>query len=434
MTDYEQTLAYLFSQLPMYQRIGKLAYKANLDNTLALDNHFGSPHRKYQTIHVAGTNGKGSTSHALASILQAAGYRIGLYTSPHLKDFRERIRVNGAMISEQEVIAFVAQNNSVFEKVKPSFFEMTVALAFEHFANHKVDIGVIEVGLGGRLDSTNIIKPILSIITNIGLDHTDLLGDSLQAIAKEKAGIIKQKIPVIISQKQDEVANVFQDIAQQMDSPIIFANETIRITALPENKEPFQRFRVESTEGLLFELLHLDLLGNYQSQNIAGVIAAVQQLRKQGLTITDEHVVTGLKSVVTSTGLRGRWEILRHNPLTICDTGHNKDGLLQVTKQLSKHKYKTLHFVIGLVNDKDVSSVLSILPRDAIYYFTQASIPRAMNHLVLSDHAKNFGLTGKPYPTVAEAISSAKEAACNDDLIFIGGSTFVVAEALIARD
>jgi len=428
--NYQQTLDYLFSQLPVFQRVGKAAYKADLNNTIALDEYFNHPHKSFKTIHIAGTNGKGSTSHMLASVLSKAGYKVGLYTSPHLKDFRERIRINGEMISEKEVVDFVAKHKTIFEKVKPSFFEMTVALAFDYFARQKVDVAVVEVGLGGRLDSTNIITPELSVITNISFDHTDLLGDSLEKIAYEKAGIIKPKVPVVISQTQSETEMVFQGKAKVTDSQIYFSDQIYRVIKVENENPNYQIFDIQKDDGSIFANLKLDLLGLYQKKNILGVIVSIDILKERGFNISENHIRKGLASASTSTGLMGRWQKLQDKPLIICDTGHNVDGITQVLSQISKVKKDKLHFVIGMVGDKDIDGVLGLLPKDAIYYFTKASIPRALNEIVLSEKAKTFNLTGKTFPTIKEALAAAKKNANPNDLIFIGGSTFVVAEVV----
>jgi len=428
--NYQQTLDYLFSQLPVFQRVGKAAYKDNLDNTIALDEYFNHPHKSFKTIHIAGTNGKGSTSHMLASVLAKAGFKVGLYTSPHLRDFRERIRINGVMIYEEEVIDFVAKHRAIFEEVKPSFFEMTVALAFDYFARKKVDVAVIEVGLGGRLDSTNIITPELSVITNISFDHTDLLGDSLEKIAYEKAGIIKSRVPVVISQTQPETEMVFQGKAKVTDSQIYFADQIYRVIKVDKENPNWQTFDIQKDDGTLVGNLKLDLLGDYQKKNILGVIASIEILKERGFIISENHIREGLASASTSTGLMGRWQKLQDKPLIICDTGHNVDGITQVLSQISKVKKDKLHFVIGMVGDKDIDGVLSLLPKDAIYYFTKASIPRALNEVILSEKAKTFNLIGKTFPTIQEALADAKKNANPNDLIFIGGSTFVVAEVV----
>ena len=428
--NYQQTLNFLFSQLPMYQRVGKAAYKANLDNTHALDQYFAYPHRKFKTVHVAGTNGKGSVSHMLASVLMVAGNKVGLYTSPHLIDFRERIKVNGKPISKQEVIQFVKDHKAIFEKIKPSFFEMTVALAFKHFADQQIDIAVVEVGLGGRLDSTNIISPELSLITNIGLDHTDLLGDTLAKIAIEKAGIIKHNTPVIISELQEEVKDIFIQKAKLEHSPIVFANELY--TSTPTNKlgNGYQEIPVTNTRNGNSITYKLDLLGSYQSKNILGVLSAIEELSRKGLNIDLSHISKGLAQTVSSTGLLGRWQIIGQSPLTVCDTGHNVDGLIQVVEQLRNTPHRKLHMVIGMVSDKNIDGALSLLPKEAHYYFTKASIPRALNEVELAAKAVKFGLSGSTFIDVKSALNFARLQANTDDLIFVGGSTFVVADAL----
>lgn len=425
--NYQETLNYLFSQLPMFQRIGKAAYKADLGNTLQLDEYFNHPHKNFKSIHIAGTNGKGSTSHMLASILQCAGYKVGLYTSPHLKDFRERIRINGEMIPENEVIDFVAKHKMLFEQVKPSFFEMTVALAFDYFAKEKIDIAVVEVGLGGRLDSTNIITPLLSVITNIGLDHTDLLGDTLPKIAYEKAGVIKNGVPVVVSQFQPEVSQVFTDKAKETKSEIIFAEQQFRVEKI-DYSDTFQSISINH-KGVVTSW-DLDLMGSYQKYNLAGVLASIDILNKIGLSISRDNVAAGLQSVQKSTGLMGRWQKLQDSPKIFCDTGHNVDGITQVLAQINRISHKSLHMVMGMVGDKNIDGMLALLPKDATYYFTKASIPRALDQNELQQRASNFGLKGNTYMTINEALVSAKNNAEIDDLIFVGGSTFVVAEVV----
>lgn len=423
--NYQETLNWLFSQLPMYQREGQAAYKANLDNTLALDEYFKHPHTLFKTIHVAGTNGKGSVSHMLASILQEAGYKTGLYTSPHLKDFRERIKINGEMVSEQYVIDFVEDNKELFAQIHPSFFEMTVAMAFKYFADQQVDIAVIEVGLGGRLDSTNIITPLASIITNISFDHMALLGNTLEKIAGEKAGIIKSGIPAIVGVRDKEYDYVFEERAASVNTTLSFAGEQWNVEKNPEGN-----YHLKRSSGEEFCNLSCELKGDYQRKNIPTVLETIPALRAAGLQITDEQVRTGISRVITNTGLHGRWQTLAQSPLTICDTGHNIDGITEIVQQLQKCQYERLHFVIGMVNDKDVDHVLCILPKDAIYYFTKASIPRAMNEEILAEKARTAGLHGTCYPTVATAYEAARQNATKQDMIYIGGSTFVVAEVL----
>ena len=423
--NYKETLEWLFAQLPMYQREGKAAYKANLDNTLKLDEHFGSPHKQFKTIHVGGTNGKGSVSHMLASILQEAGYKTGLYTSPHLKDFRERIKINGEMITEQYVINFVEENKSLFAGIKPSFFEMTVAMAFQYFADQQVDIAVIEVGLGGRLDSTNIITPLASVITNISFDHMALLGDTLEKIAHEKAGIIKPGVPAIIGTKDPASDFVFIEKAKECETTLEFASENWQVTRDNENA-----YRLETKNGIVFVPVQSDLKGLYQRKNIPAVLETVLSLRNNGLHISDQNIYNGIANTIRNTGLLGRWQELSQTPYTVCDTGHNIDGLTEIVAQLKTCTYEKLHFVIGMVNDKDVDSVLHILPKDAIYYFCKASIPRAMDEKTLVEKARANHLHGETFPTVAAAYQAAREAASNRDMIYIGGSTFVVAEVV----
>lgn len=423
--NYKETLEWLFAQLPMYQREGKAAYKANLDNTLKLDEHFGSPHKQFKTIHVGGTNGKGSVSHMLASILQEAGYKTGLYTSPHLKDFRERIKINGEMITEQYVINFVEKNKSLFAGIKPSFFEMTVAMAFQYFADQQVDIAVIEVRLGGRLDSTNIITPLASVITNISFDHMALLGDTLEKIAHEKAGIIKPGIPAIIGTKDPASDFVFIEKAKECETTLEFASENWQVTR--DNKNTY---RLANKNGITFAPVQADLKGLYQRKNIPAVLETVLSLRNDGWHISDQNIYNGIANTIRNTGLLGRWQELSQTPYTVCDTGHNIDGLTEIVAQLKTCTYEKLHFVIGMVNDKDVDSVLHILPKDAIYYFCKASIPRAMDEKTLAEKARADHLHGKAFPTVAAAYQAAREAASNRDMIYIGGSTFVVAEVV----
>ena len=427
---YEQTLYFLYNQFPAYHRIGKAAYKANLENTIKLDNHTGNPHKKFKSIHVAGTNGKGSVSHMIASIFQEAGYKTGLYTSPHLEDFRERIRINGSMIPEEDVVDFVASNIEIIKFLKPSFFEITVSMAFTFFAKSKVDIAVIEVGLGGRLDSTNIINPLLSVITNIGYDHTDLLGDTLEKIANEKAGIIKKNVPVVISETQDETRNVFLSKAHQQQSEIIFADQNFTCTMKedPEWKGERKFLARDINKEILHEGVTV-LTGDYQAKNIMAVLQ-VFSILKGKMKFSRENILNGIKKVMMNTGLSGRWQILDTSPLIICDTGHNREALEYVIKQLSRIPKTDLHMVIGFVNDKDLTSVLPLFPADSIYYFTKASVPRALGEHILQAKAEEWGLKGKCYPEVKSALKAAKESARKTDVIFIGGSTFVVGDAL----
>jgi dihydrofolate synthase / folylpolyglutamate synthase len=429
---YEEVLEYLYEHLPYYQRKGPVAYKASLDNTLALDQLFGHPHLKFRTIHIAGTNGKGSVSHMLASILARAGYKTGLYTSPHLKDFRERIRINGEMVPKTFVVDFVERflemNKSA--QLEPSFFELTVLMAFDYFAGEKIDVAVIETGLGGRLDSTNIIKPELSVITNISLDHMTLLGDSLGRIALEKAGIIKFSVPVIIGETHPQTSMIFEGKANENHAAIQFADQLLSADYTMISLDQKQLLNIKNKEGILFENLKLDLLGKYQSKNICTLLCAIIKLRQLGWKISESDIRNGLENVTVSTGLAGRWQKIGANPLIICDTAHNEAGIREVVSQLRQIPHKKLHFIIGMVNDKDIAGVLALLPKDAVYYFTKASIPRAMSEHLLMQMALFFGLNGATYEDVASALSDAKMYADKDDLIFVGGSTFVVAEVL----
>ena len=422
--NYQEAIDFMFSSLPMYQRVGKAAYKSNLDNTLALDEHFGHPHKSFKTIHVAGTNGKGSVSHSLAAILQSAGYKTGLYTSPHLVDYRERIRVNGEMISKDYVCDFINQNREIIGNLKPSFFEMSVALAFNYFRDMKVDVAVIEVGMGGRLDSTNIITPELSVITNISFDHTQFLGATLPLIAGEKAGIIKHNIPVVIGETNPETANVFIAKAKEQESPITFADKEKKVEKIKvAGNHQYAEYAIDDTETIKF-----DLFGEYQTKNLATIEEAVKQLKKRGFAISDKNISDALQNVKGLTGLHGRWEILSDSPLTICDTGHNIDGLSYVTAQLKAIKCPHLHIVLGFVNDKDVEHVMPLFPKDAQYYFTNADIPRAMPAEQVKAFGEKFGLIGKTYENVPAAYESAKKKASTQDVIFIGGSTFIVGD------
>ena len=430
--DYKATLDYLFSQLPMFQRTGPAAYKNTLGNTLELDENYGHPHRKYRTIHVAGTNGKGSVSHMLASVLQAAGYKTGLYTSPHLKDFRERIKINGQMMPESAVVDWVSNfvtNNDLW-KIQPSFFELTVAMAFDYFAHQEIDVAIMEVGLGGRLDSTNIITPDVSIITNIGLDHTNLLGDTLEKIAGEKAGIIKTGVPVVIGTTQKETAPVFNEKAQEVDTSIYFSDQEYNVAYSMLSMDGRQQLNVQKEGKDVYPQLALDLLGQYQHKNIPAVLKAVDLLIEKDYKITENCLREGLANVVTTTGLLGRWQVIGTNPLTVCDTGHNEDGIKSIVQQLKNTAYKQLHFIFGTVGDKDPGKVLALLPKEANYYFVKADIARAMNADELAKRANEFGLVGEVYPSVNEAYKKARLVADKMDMIFVGGSTFVVAEVL----
>lgn len=408
---YQETLDYLFSQLPMYQRVGEAAYKADLKNTHALMDHLDHPHKRFKTIHVAGTNGKGSVSHMLASILKEAGYKTGLYTSPHLVDFRERIRVNGQVISEKAVVDFVTEHKQTFESIDLSFFEWTVGLAFQQFADQEVDIAIIEVGMGGRLDSTNVITPQLSIITNIGWDHTQFLGDTLEKIAGEKAGIIKEEVPVLIGKTQTETAPVFIERAKALRTPVVFADKQKMVPVLES-----------------------DLRGKYQAENFQTVLVACAWLGGLGWKITPAAAKAGLGNVKRNSGLRGRWEVLQENPRVICDVGHNREGITHITEQLEKTPHKTLHLVLGFVSDKDVKDILSLFPSTATFYLCQASIPRAMDVEELAALATELDLNSKSFPDVTTAYQAALENAQKEDLVFVGGSTFVVADLLRELD
>ena len=403
--NYQETLSWMFNRLPMFQTQGKNALNNKLDNILTFTSALGNPQTKFKSLHIAGTNGKGSSSSMLASILQEAGYKVGLYTSPHLKDFRERIKIDGKEIPEDYVVNFISENKSFLEEHSLSFFEMTVGMAFSYFSEEKVDIAVIEVGLGGRFDSTNIIIPEVSLITNISKDHTDILGDTLPKIAFEKAGIIKQNVPVVISEYQEETAPVFTARAKEMKAPIIFANH------------------IETS-------LTTDLQGTYQEKNIKGVIAVIELLIHQGWDITSENIAQGLLHVVRNTNLKGRWQTLSSYPTIVCDTGHNVGGLTYVMEQLKKQTYTNLHIVVGFVKEKDVNSVLELFPKEATYYFCSPAIARGLNVNTLKEIATAKGLQGEAYSSVAEALNVAKAQALPTDFIFVGGSTFVVAEVV----
>jgi dihydrofolate synthase/folylpolyglutamate synthase len=416
----------------MFQRSGPAAYKNSLENTLLLDEYYGYPHRRFKTIHVAGTNGKGSVSHMLAAVLQSAGYKTGLYTSPHLKDFRERIRINGEVISEQDVMFWVENyriKNGLW-KLEPSFFELTVAMAFDYFAKQNVDVAVIEVGLGGRLDSTNIITPEVSVITNIGLDHTNLLGETLEKIAVEKAGIIKENIPVVIGETQRETKLIFSETAGFKNAPLLYSDQKYKVDYSLMGMDGKQVVRVTKENKNVYPDLKLDLTGIYQQKNVPAVLNTLDILIEKGWLIKEKDIYNGLQSTVELTGLLGRWQIIGNNPLIICDTGHNEDGIKPVVEQIENTPYKTLHFVFGAVGDKKPDRILQLLPKNAIYYFTRANIPRAMNEVELAQKAAGFGLNGMAYSSVIEAFNAAKQNAGIHDLIFVGGSTFVVAEIL----
>ncbi len=426
---YQNTLDYLFSNLPMFTRIGAAALKPDLTNTISLCKILGNPETKFKSIHIAGTNGKGSTSHMLASVLQESGLKVGLYTSPHLKDFRERIKVNGQMIPEQNVIDFVENYRSVFDEIKPSFFEWSVALCFDFFKKENIDVAIIETGLGGRLDSTNVITPQLSVVTNIGWDHTNILGDTLAKIAYEKAGIIKPKIQVIVGEYVDETKPVFIEKAEEENAPISFTQDHFKTHHFISHNQ-FTSCDIFNDDELIYENLELDLGGNYQQKNILTVINSIEYLKQIGYHISENNIRTGLMKVKQNTGLMGRWQILQEKPLTVCDTGHNVNGIHYVVEQIMQNNFSKLHMVIGMVNDKDIRNILSLLPKNAVYYFCKANIPRALPVNELQNQALEFGLTGYSYSSVQKAFEAAKNNSHSDDMIFVGGSTFVVAEIL----
>ncbi|MFV0590450.1 MAG: bifunctional folylpolyglutamate synthase/dihydrofolate synthase [Draconibacterium sp.] len=430
--NYNETLDYLFTRLPMFQRTGPAAYKNTLANTLLLDELYGHPYQQFKTVHVAGTNGKGSVSHMLASVFQTAGYKTGLYTSPHLKDFRERIRINGKMMAEEDVVNWVEnyETNNQLWKIEPSFFELTVAMAFDYFAQQKVDVAIIEVGLGGRLDSTNIITPEISIITNIGLDHTNLLGETLEAIAGEKAGIIKENIPVVIGETQAETKAVFLQKAKEKKAPVYFADQEFEVTLATRAVDGLQNLQVDKNGKAAYRDLKVDLMGFYQHKNLPAVLKAVEILNQKAFEITESALRTGLKQVKETTGLQGRWQVIGANPMVVCDTGHNFEGMKEVVQQINFTPYKNLHIVFGTVGDKNPDKVLGLLPKNAKYYFVKADIERALDIDVLKQQAAAFGLVGDSYSSVNEGFKKALEAAGENDLVFVGGSTFVVAEIL----
>ena len=425
--NYQETIEYLYQQLPVFHRIGKKAFKADLTNTLKLCKHLDNPQVKFKTVHIAGTNGKGSSSHFLASILQSAGYKTGLYTSPHLKSFTERIRINGVPIPENEVISFVKKNKNFLEELKPSFFEMSVGMAFEYFAREQVDIAIIEVGLGGRLDSTNIITPLLSLITNISFDHTDILGDTLPKIAFEKAGIIKANIPVIISEKKSETEQVFIDKAYAENAPIYFAEDYFRVDEFEEKNLLLEMNILDLSNNRNLKI-ESQLVGEYQTKNILGVLKSIDILNQMNFAVSSSAIFEGIKTVISQTGLQGRWQVLSRSPLLICDTAHNVAGISQVIQSLQKIKFNKLWMVLGFVSDKDISGILELMPKEAKYIFCEANIPRALNSKELLNQANKFGLVGEDIPNVNDAISFAISKANVNDLIFVGGSTFVVAE------
>lgn len=428
MMNYKETLDYLYNSVPMFQQVGQSAYKEGLENTRLLDEHLDHPHTRFKTIHVGGTNGKGSCSHTIAAILQSAGYKTGLYTSPHLVDFRERIRINGETVSEKYVVEFVNQQRSFFEPLSPSFFELTTAMAFKYFADNEVDVAVIEVGLGGRLDCTNIITPDLSIITNISFDHTQYLGNTLELIAGEKAGIIKSGIPVVVGETTPETKPVFLHKAEEVNAPIIFAEEEHLLQSSSKEPDGFWMYQTEDYTDLRGELG-----GLCQLKNTNTILSAIRQLVQRGYQLFDWDIKQGFAEVSEMTGLMGRWQKVGNEPVIMCDTGHNTGGIAYIADQLSRQTYKTLHIIIGMVNDKDISGVLDLLPQNAQYYFTKASVKRALPENELQTLALKAGLKGECYADVSTALLAAKDQADKEDFIFVGGSSFIVADLLASR-
>ena len=426
---YQETLDWMFNKLPMYQRIGAAAYKADLNNTIQLLQMLGNPHQNFKSVHVAGTNGKGSTSHMLASVFQEAGYKTGLYTSPHLRDFRERIRINGEMIPKDNVVTFIDSYKEQFESMELSFFEMTVGMAFDYFSKEQVDIAIVEVGMGGRLDSTNLITPEVSIITNIDFDHMKFLGDTRAKIAYEKAGIIKPNIPVVIGETHPETQQVFIDKATETHSPIYFADQIFDCDKIHIESDTEQLFDVWKNNELYMEELEITLMGNYQQKNLTTVMCAIDLLR-DNFNLSEENIRDGIGRVIRNTHLMGRWQILNKDPLVIADTGHNVAGITEIVRQLAEMNYEKLHFVLGMVNDKDIDSVLQILPHGAEYYFCKADIPRGLDAHILAEKAFEMGLRGEVFESVSHAYRSAVNNAHFDDIVFIGGSNFTVAEVV----
>ncbi|MBE9511454.1 MAG: bifunctional folylpolyglutamate synthase/dihydrofolate synthase [Bacteroidetes bacterium] len=414
----------------MFQRQGKIAYNAKLDNSLAMDEYFDHPHKNFRSIHIAGTNGKGSVAHILASILQGAGFKTGLYTSPHLKDFRERIRVNGVPVPESKVIDLVTQNRELLDKIEPSFFEMSVAMALKHFSDEEVDMAVIETGMGGRLDSTNIITPVLSVITNIGMDHSIYLGNSLEKIAYEKAGIIKPGVPVVVGETDKETDHVFIDKARETGSEIVFADRNFSSEYSFISLDGLQVMNIEKKGGEGYPELKIDLNGIYQRKNVITTLQVVEKLNEIELRISLESLYKGMRLVRKNTGFRGRWEVLENNPLIVCDTGHNREGLILVIEQIKQTAWRNLHMVIGMVNDKNMANILPLFPVEANYYFCRPDIPRGLDSEILKNEAAGYELAGQSYGTVKAALDAAKQQAGKQDMIFVGGSTFVVAEVL----
>ncbi len=426
--NYQETLEYLYTQLPMFTRIGEAAYKADLTNTIALCKLLDNPQNKFKSVHIAGTNGKGSSSHLLASILQEAGYKVGLYTSPHIKDFKERIRINGKKVEEQFVIDFTAKIKHTFATIEPSFFEITVAMAFEYFATQHVDIAIIEVGLGGLLDSTNIITPELCLITNIGMDHTNLLGNTLQEIATQKAGIIKQNIPVVISETQTEIEQLFRNIALQKNAHLVFADAVYDVVTKDNTAWEHQNIMVVNRAVMSITHYQMPLLGIYQQKNIKGVLACCNVLQHQMWKILPENIANGILHVKNNTGLYGRWDVLQTNPIIIADVGHNAEGIQEIFTQIKKINYKQLHIITGFMADKNVEKALAQFPKHAQFYFTQAQLPRAMAANKVKEIASSVSLQGNAFANVNLAIADAKNKANANDVILICGSFFILAE------
>jgi dihydrofolate synthase/folylpolyglutamate synthase len=430
--DYSQTIDYLFTRLPMFSRIGAAAFKKDLTNTYALCDFLGNPHTKFKSVHVGGTNGKGSTSHMIAAIFQAAGYKTGLYTSPHLKDFRERIKINGEIVAENFVIDFVEKINPLIEKIEPSFFEITVAMAFEYFAQQHIDIAIVEVGLGGRLDSTNIIQPELSIITNIGYDHMNMLGNTLDKIAYEKAGIIKKDVPVVIGEDHPETNKVFSDKATLEHAELHFADKKRFVAEWKFEKHELVA-ELTSAHSNDKQYYHLDLTGIYQLKNLVTVIESIHILQRKGFSIAEIHIQKGLRQVKKLTGLHGRWEIIHENPSVVLDVGHNEDGIQQIVEQIEITDHEELHIVLGMVKDKETEKILALLPKRGHYYFTKAQIPRALPEQELAEKAKEIGLNGNHYAYVKDALHAAVVHAGKKDLVIVCGSVFVVGEVEVGE-
>lgn len=423
--NYQETLNYLYNSTPVFEHVGAVAYKEGLQNTLALDKHFNHPHTNFKTIHIAGTNGKGSCSHSLASILQEAGYKVGLYTSPHLVDFRERIRVNGQCISKERVVKFVKDERKFFEPLHPSFFELTTALAFKYFDEQKVDIAIIEVGLGGRLDCTNIISPILSIITNISFDHTQFLGDTLAKIAAEKAGIIKKSVPVIIGEANEETRPVFQSKANEVNSDIVFAEDNAIVTSSSSIVDGGRRYNLSNNSTLVGELS-----GDYQERNMNTILCACNILKQMNIIKNDDIIAKGLTNICKNTGLLGRWQTIQNNPTVVCDTGHNVGGWNYLAPQIKRQQCNQLRIVFGMVDDKDINSVMYLLPKNAIYYWTQAESKRAIKAERVAEIAIKHDLRGEIFDNVEVAYTKALQDSNKDDFVFVGGSSYIVADLL----